>query len=274
MKLDMGAAWTDAVALIVRHRSIILIVAGVFFFLPYLALSLLMPEIMNPMAAGPNGAPQDPEAMMELLAGPFLFAMMAIAILQGVGTIALLSLLTDNARPTLGEALGTGLKALLPYIATLLLQGLLAAVAFGLPLAVAIASGNAAITALVGLLALVGFVYVYVKFSLTIPVIAIEGQFNPVAVMRRSWQLTKGNSLRLFGFFLLLWVAFVVVSIVAGMFLGLPLALMGGTVSAVGNGLIGALSNTAMVIAMMGALAAVHAQLSGSRGIPVSDVFD
>ena len=39
MKLEMNRAWNDAVRLVRRSREVVLIVAGVFFFLPYLAFT-------------------------------------------------------------------------------------------------------------------------------------------------------------------------------------------------------------------------------------------
>ena len=81
-----------------------------------------------------------------------------------------------------------------------------------------------------------------------------------------------GNSLRLLGFYLLLFIAVIVLSMIVGIMLGLPLALVGGTVAEFGSALIGSLTNTAMVIVFMGVLAAVHRQLSGADGT-VSDVF-
>lgn len=273
MKLDMSRAWNDAVRLLTSNRQVILIVAGVFFFLPYLGLSLLAPELANPMAGATPGQTQSPDAMMALFTGPVVAGMVMIGLLQAVGTIALLSMLTDHNRPTVGDAIGTGVKAVLPYLGTILLQGLLIAVVLGLPLGAAIASGSNVAAALVGIAAFVCFVYAYVKFSLAVPVIAIEQQYNPVAVLRRSWNLTKGNSFRLLGFYLLLFVAVIVLTMIAGIVLGLPLALMGGSVAAFGSALVGALTNTAMVIVFMGVLAAVHQQLAGTPDDAVSDVF-
>lgn len=274
MKLDMSRAWADAVHLLSNNRQVILVVAGVFVFLPYLALALLMPQAMNPMAGAAPGQAQSADAMMAMFTGPAMFALIAVAVLQGVGTIALLALLTDNSRPTVGDALGLGLKALLPYLATLILQGLLVGLVLGIPIGAAFASGNSAAMVVVGLLALVGFLYAYVKFSLTIPVIGIERQMNPVAVLKRSWQLTKGNSVRLLAFYVLLFIAFLVLSMIVSMVIGLPLALMGGGVATFGTALVGALSNTVMVILFMGVLAAVHRQLSGSTAEAMGDVFD
>ena len=65
------------------------------------------------------------------------------------------------------------------------------------------AAAGAAVAALLALVAVVAFVYVMVKFSLTAPVIVMEHQLNPVRALARSWHLTRGNSLRLFGFYLL-----------------------------------------------------------------------
>ena len=273
MKLDMSRAWNDAVRLLTSNRQVILIVAGVFFFLPYLGLSLLAPELANPMAGAAPGQTQSPDAMMALFTGPVIGGMLVIGVLQAVGTIALLAMLTDHARPTLGEALGTGVKSVIPYIATMLLQGLLIAVVLGLPLGAAIASGSDAAGFVVGVAAFVCFVYAYIKFSLAVPVIAIEKQMNPVSVLRRSWSLTKGNSFRLLGFYLLLFVAVIVLTMIAGIVLGVPMALLGGSVAAFGSALVGALTNTAMVIVFMGVLAAVHHQLAGTPDDTVSDVF-
>lgn len=272
MKLDMSRAWADTTRLLSANLQVIVVVAGVFFFLPYLALSLLAPGIANPMAAAPPGQSQDPAAILALFTGPVIAGMVVIGLLQAIGTIALLSMLTDDARPTVGEALATGIKALLPYIGTMLLQGLLVGAVVGLPLALAIASGSSAVTAIAALAALVAFVYAYVKFSLSVPVIAIEKQFNPLAVLRRSWILTRGNSLRLLAFYLLLFIAVIVLSMIVGIMLGLPLALIGGTVAEFGSALVGSLTNTAMVIVFMGVLAAVHRQLAGADRT-VSDVF-
>ena len=59
-KLDMGRAWNEAVALISANRDMVLIVAGVFFLLPNLMLSMLAPG-----AAQPPTMPEGTEANMD-----------------------------------------------------------------------------------------------------------------------------------------------------------------------------------------------------------------
>ena len=55
MKLDMNRAWTDALSLIQANLGVVAIVAGVFFFLPYLAFMLLMPDAMASMQFAERG---------------------------------------------------------------------------------------------------------------------------------------------------------------------------------------------------------------------------
>src|SRR3546814_2992847 len=80
------------------------------------------------------------------------------------------------------------------------------------------------------LLAIVVAIYCAVKISLVGPVIAIDGIRNPVAVLARSWGLTKGNSFRLALFYLLLVVAIGVVSIIVTIVSGVIFAVIGGEV--------------------------------------------
>ena len=48
MKFDMSAAWNEATRLMAANRDVLLIVAGVFFFLPYVAFMLIF---MNELTA-------------------------------------------------------------------------------------------------------------------------------------------------------------------------------------------------------------------------------
>ena len=63
MKLDINRAWTDALNLIQTNSGVVAIVAGVFFFLPYFALVLLMPDMAQSMAFEPNS--DDPSVVMD-----------------------------------------------------------------------------------------------------------------------------------------------------------------------------------------------------------------
>ncbi len=265
VKLDMGRAWNDAVAQIKANRDVILIVAGVFFLLPNLAMSLLMPLPPEAPAIPAGAQPDFAPLMAEMSAwmADVWWIVALVVLMQAVGTLGLLALLTDRARPTVGEALGFGIKAMPTYLATQIITGVAAGVLFGAILLLGQASP--AIGVILGLLLVLAMFYAMLKLSLVTPVIAIEKQLNPLAAMRRSWRLTKGNSLLILAFFLLLVVAFLVISMVAGLVF-MAFSLLGDEVglivSALGNGVL----TMAMVVVMVAALAGVHHQLSGSDG--------
>jgi hypothetical protein len=266
MKFEMGRAWNDAVALLRANQQVVLIVAGVFFFLPYLALILFMPDYAA--ALGTSGTAQPGninEALAEIgrVYGDIWWALILMGVVQGVGMLGLLALLTDRNRPTVGEALVIGAKCFLPYLGAQILQTILIALVILIPVLVGGAAG-VGVGVVVGLLAVVAIIYLFTKFSLTVPVIVVEGVLNPVTALARSWSLTKGNSLRLFGFYLLLFIALVVVSIVLGIVMGVIGALAGSDGALIVSGLSNGIINMIAIAVFLAVLAAVHRQLSGS----------
>ena len=276
IKLDMGKAWNDAVALLSANKDVVLIVAGVFFFLPNAIAALAMPQATAEFAEmTAANADSDPQAMLDMMLAVYSEIWWIIVLLAGfqaIGMLGLMALLTNASRPTVGEALGFGTKALIPYIAVQLLASLLMVLVVGVPTAI----GALVAPALGALLALVGIVlavYVYVKLSLTSPVIAIERTLNPFAVLRRSWQLTKGNSFRLFAFYLLLIIVLAVISIIAGM-IWTVFGIMGEQIGLFASAIGGALVSMASVAIFMAVLVAVHRQLSGGTDEAVRETFD
>lgn len=272
MKLDMGAAWNGAMAMLGANRTVVLVVAGVFFFLPYLALALLLPQALQPQAEA-----ADPTAALAILGdiyATYWWAFLLLSIAQGIGLLALLALLTDRSRPTVGEALQWGAKGFLPYIAAQLLLALGLGIVIGLPIAGAAMSGLPLVTFLVGLIGVVFMVYAMIKFSLVAQVIAIDRILNPVAALKRSWLLTKGNSVRLLGFYFLLLLAIGVTSLIVTMIFGVVFAALGGQAELVGNGVVSSAINAVFVVIFMAVLAAVHRQLAGPSAEAVQEVFE
>lgn len=268
MKFDMGQAWSQALLMLGANRDLIGVVAGVFFFLPYLALLLMVPEFSTEMPATQPGA--DPQAVYDALIALYARVwpyMLIVTVLQGIGSLTLLALLRDSTRPTLGEALKLGLVAFLPYVAAQLLVGL------GLGIVAAVLAGgagaiSAALGVLVFLLVLVGAIYVVVKTSLIMPAVSIERVYNPIAAIVRSWRLTKGNSLRLFLFYFLIVIAGLIVVMVIQMVFGLVFALFGAEGQAIGNGIVASLLNAGWASLMLAVVAAAHRQLaSGSTEV-------
>jgi hypothetical protein len=262
MKLDMSQAWNQAMAMLGANRDLIAIVAGVFFFLPYAAVVLMVPELSAPMPSARTEAEMQAafEALLAVYAAiwPYL---LVIVILQAIGSLTLLALLRDSARPTLGDALKLGVTGFLPYLAAQLIVGFAFSLIGGLAVggAAALSQGLGILMMLIVIIALV---YVMVKISLAMPVIGIERVYNPIAALRRSWRLTKGNSLRLTAFFALIVIAGWIITAVIGMIFGLVFALFGEQGALIGNALVGSLLNAAFVTVLLAVLAAAHRQLA------------
>lgn len=275
MKFDMSAAWSEAMRLIAANRQVVAVVAGVFFFLPYLIFMLLFMNQMAALEAAQAGNP-DPEAMGEAMMGFYgdiWWVVLLAAVVQGIGMLGLLALLTDRSRPTVGEALKTGAKLVLPYLGA----QMLISVILGLLILVPIAVGTAAsVTAgvLLGAAAAVVFVYLFIKFLLTPAVIAIERQANPLSALGRSWRLTSGNSLRIFLFVFLLFIAVAVVGGVFSMIAGLIFALGGPETSLIGQAVMSGLVNAVFYVIFLGVLAAIYRQLAGPSDAAVRETFD
>ncbi len=278
-KLDMGKAWTHATGLIGSNRDTIGAIAGLFFFLPSLALALFAPDLVNPPVAGPDGA--DPQVAFQAMINQMTQAyadnwpmFLAMTLAQFIGSMSLLALLTDRARPTVREALTTGFASLFPYLAAQLLSALGVALLIGIPLGLVSAAGSPGATLLVGaVLVAVGF-YVFVKFTLIAPVIAIDGIRNPIRALTRSWQLTKGNSFRIAAFLLLLFFTIGIISALVTGILGLVLSALGSDIAAIGLGVVNAAVNTGIGVIFLVVIAAIHRQLAGHSPEGLAATFE
>ncbi len=278
-KLDMGMAWTQATGLIGTNRDTIGAIAGLFFFLPALALALFAPELVSPEPAAPANA--DPQVAMQAMMAQITQAysdnwplFLVMTIIQFVGSMSLLALLTDRGRPTVREALMIGLASILPYVAAQLLSTLAIALAIGLPLGLIAAAGSPVAAVLAGfVLALVGL-YMFVKFTLTAPVIAIEGERNPVKALARSWKLTKGNSVRIALFLLLLFFTIGIIAALVSGIIGLIFSALGSQVAMIGNGVVSALVNSGIGVIFLVVIGAIHRQLAGQSPEGIAATFE
>jgi hypothetical protein len=273
MKLEMNRAWNDALRLLRLSREVILVVAGVFFFLPYFAFMIMAP---NPLAEA-GAAPLEPQQIVDRLGefyGQVWWVILIIVVLQAIGMLGLLALLTDRRRPTVGEALKTGAGKALPYIAAYLLLGFALGALVLILATLAALAGVPALGALVVLAAMIAWVFLFVRFSLVAPVLVKEHVVSPLAALKRSWALTLGNGWRLFGFFFLLFVTYLVVVLVVSMVLGTIFSLLGKPIAEFGDALVMSLLNAGWATLLMAVLAAVHDQLAGISPARLNETFE
>ena len=271
MTFDSNRAWKEASSAIAANREVLLALAGVFFVLPTIAFSLFFPQPES--AAG--AAPEQALATMReyyLTAAPYFIP---VGLIQMGGTLAMLTLFTDRSRPTVSEAIRQGFLAVIPYFLAQLVLGIGIGVVAVVLLTLAGLTGATAAMVLAGIVLGVGLVYVGVKTSLVAPVVAVEHQRNPVAALRRSWALTKGNSARLALFYMLIVIVFVVIVSIAMAIVGVVLALLiGGDTARLIAAVISAVLGGVFTLYFVAILASVHRQLAGPSAAAVSATFE
>lgn len=282
MKFDSNRAWTDATAAVRANREVLLALGGVFFLLPTLLSTVFLTDVQTQMveAMGAN----KPQVLNRLMAdhiGLLLGFGLGGAIAQMVGYLSVTALIGGRGRPTVGESIRLGLRALpslfavsvVGFIAVVLVLVLLSLLVVGL---FTLLGAPGAGSVLVAVLLMLALVYASVKFSLIVPVIVSEGIGNPVAAMARSWKLTRGNSLRLFGFYTLLTLAYFAIALVATFVLVGPIMLVLGQgqiailVMGVVSGAIGAVAS----IILAAVVSHSHRQLAGLSPEAVADLFE
>ncbi len=284
MKFDGNRAWNDAVRAVSANREVLLVMAGVFFFLPGLIAALFLAGFQAEMSASVTAvmaAPKNPAALQQMMhayaeIAPYFLLLLLV---QTLGYMAMLALLTDVGRPTVREAMAIGLRSLPALIGTILIFFLgyvLASLPMGVILMACIAGLGPRLGAPIGItIDMVAMLLLIIRLSLTLPVIVIEGLHRPFAALQRSWRITSGSTLRLLAFFLMLGIAYIVISIALSALLNLLVMITGtgpGFVL-VSGGIAGMISAVTSIV-LTAILAAVHHQLSGPGRGAISETFN
>jgi membrane-anchored glycerophosphoryl diester phosphodiesterase (GDPDase) len=281
MQFDMNRTWSQTLTLVKGNFQLLAIVAGVFMLLPALVIYIANPEILQVLSL------TDPEAVEATLQPAMLriglFGLAAF-ILQMIGHAALMALISGE-RPTVGEAIRAGVRAL-PSVAgavVVFFLGLIAAMfvlSFGLSLILSLIAmllgssteGAVALTTLVLMPVLIVFqLYVMVRFMMTLPVIVLEHQGNPLKALGRSWRLTRPRAWAILGFIALLGIAYFVILMVVSIVLGAIGAVTGDPAtggSALVFGLVISLVGALVAILASGILVSIHQQLSAGAEPP------
>lgn len=271
MQFDSNRAWRDASAAVNANREVLAALAGVFILLPGLALSLFYPEPPTP----DNPTPAAMMAVMRSYYGGMMLYLVPVFVLQTLGTLAMLQLFADRARPTVAEAIRAGAGGTLSYLGVQLL--ILAACVLAALIAGAggALSGSGAVTVLLLALLLVAAMYVSARLAVVAPVIAVDHERNPLAAMARSWALTQGNAGRVFGFLILVALGFLAVIMVLLLVTGALLAiLVGGEAARIVAAVISATLTTVFTVYLTACTGAVHRQLGGGSPKGTAQVFE
>lgn len=264
---NMNQAWDEAIRTLKANKELLLILAGLFFFVPALALGIFRPETLTG-PAGPDGQP----SMEALIAfynrnGGW---MLLVQLIQSVGMLSILALFIRR-RATVGESILAGLRALLPlFIATFFVALVFSALG-GMIVGFAAAASQDLAVVLAVLVALV-LLFVLARLIPLMPLLVAERRFNPFSALVDSWRLTAGAGWRILSFLALILVAVIVISLLVGGLVSLITAFIASPaaanfIAAALSGLLGAVV-TCLILAV---IMAIYRQLTApasAAGIP------
>jgi hypothetical protein len=241
LKFDMGAAWNDALALTRLHRPLVATLAGVFLFLPQLAVALLGPG--DPAFA--PGAP--PEAILSAFTDWFYAMLPYMLILLVIGTIGQLAILRLWLAPP-GLSVGEAMAASLPLMPGAIIAGILSGIAIYLGMLLLIVPG----------------LYLIGRLNLSLIAIADREVRNPITALQASWAVTQGNGWRIVGYLILIGLALGVIFLLAGMIVGALLGAILGDTSLVVLAVLESAATAIIGVLVLGVYAAIYRQLTGA----------
>lgn len=233
-KLDLNAVWARGTALLRENWQLFAVIAGVFVLLPNAFLQFALPsdaELDEPLNILVDPAKSDAvrqaaaQTLGELLA-PFVTFAGIVTVVAHVGYAALVALM-GKRRPTVGEALLTAMKAILPLVLAMVLYLASVYLVIALLQMVLIPIGAAAAAFIGAIIGMLTILFATARLSLTLPAIVLEGEMNPAKALIRSWRLTAASPGNVFGFWMMLSVAWFV-SIIILTIIGMTLTSIPG----------------------------------------------
>lgn len=258
-RFDAMQAWNSAIAAIKTNRDTLLVIAGLFFLLPQLVLAFVLPEAPTDV-----GEDEVMKQMAELYADNW-YLFIGWFVLQAIGTLCVIILLTDRARPTVGEAMGSAMRLMPINFAAQLIVMAGIGIMLLIVLLVASLTGSEGIMVLAVVVALPVAAWIFIRTSLSTPVIGAERERNPFEALKRSWAMTAGAAGRLALFFVLIFIAVMVINVVVTAVPGAILGAVAGQETAMIYGAVaGSLVAAAFALLSAALLTAIYGQL-GAR---------
>jgi len=275
MNFDMNTVWSRTVELIQANFQLLLIVAAVFLLLPAVTLYTLLPDLQT--MVDPLADQDVVAAQMASMAGPLIGGGLLSMVFQFAGYAAMVALMSD-ARPTVGQALGKGMKTVPSLFAVAILffvMYFLGAVAIILPISLLAGLAGSALIGFIGFVPVVLFVaWLAARSSMSMPVMVLEGTLNPITALTKSFALTKPKQWPILGFWVIIIVIMIVASLIFTSVFGLIAALTGtGLVSALILGLASGLTGMVYGMVLCAIAVAMHGQLAGPSAEAIEDTF-
>ncbi|MFM5884997.1 MAG: glycerophosphoryl diester phosphodiesterase membrane domain-containing protein [Novosphingobium sp.] len=292
MAFDSMAAWNRAIDWARTNASVLVPIAGIFVLIPTLVFAWFNTDLQVQLeAAAAASKPGAPNWAILPLFGKLMLVVLIMSFVQMIGTMAMLSLFADKARPTVGEALGNAFRSLPTAIAASLLM-MAGLVLFFVPalivatlvtMLLGLVTGPAVGGMIGAVVVLALLVMVFVRFVLVTPVIVLDRIANPIEALKRSWAMTKGNAGRIAFFLIVLGMGYAVIMLLAQAVAGVALGVgaladakalaAASIVTKLVVGMLQGVLGCAASIVFTGVTAAMHEQLSGTAAPAVRDTF-
>ncbi|MDQ3144619.1 MAG: hypothetical protein M3Q57_07045 [Pseudomonadota bacterium] len=260
-RLSIGTAWSEAAAFVRRERRLLA---------PVVLGLILLPSVISAMVQPPTPAGGSPEP------GAWMIVAFLMILVMMVGQMAVV-LLAEDWRGSVGEAIGqaarrlptligAGLMVMLPVI--LILSAVLAAATFATGAEGGVSAENLSGGGAIAIL-LAGVLVVLVAVRL-LPLVAViaRGSDGPIAALKRTFRMTRGQFWKLLGFVLLMAITFVIAAAAIGAVFGSIVTLAFGrpdpwSMSLLLIALIGGLIQAAFFTIYTAMLARIAVQLEG-----------
>ena len=192
--LDSSGAWQSARRMVSANRDMLVAIAGVFFLMPGLIGTVLLPV---PQLTGGMDQQQMTDAVMRFYtaAAP---VMLVLTLPMLVGYLTLLAMLLGRDRPTVGAAIGLGIRLLPSYLVAQLLIGLVLSVLW-----LTVVGGLAVILPpmIAALVSLVVMIYPLVRVVLIGPEMVARRLRNPIRAISGGLSRTRGHFLGILLYF-------------------------------------------------------------------------
>jgi hypothetical protein len=265
--LSIGRAWDEAKSALLANRKLIVPVALGLILLPAVIVSMVEPRV------APGEQPP---------AGSWMLVALAMIIVMIVGQLSIV-LLVNGWHGSVGESIGKAgrrmpifVLAALSYLVPVIL---LFSVLLGLAGVGTSASGQidwtnfSSVGWLVLMLFLLALIFVSIRLLPLLPVVASEGK-GAIASLKRSYAITAGHFWRLFGFLVMLMIAFLILALTVGAVFGSLIQITLGepepwSLSLLLIALAGGLVQAGFVMIYAAMVARIYAQLAAPQaGVP------
>lgn len=283
MKIEIPRVFSNTFGMARQQAAPLLGLWAVFLLIQIAAIGLVFVAVGGAAFAGASLDDPDPLSALGLGVGAIIavFALyFGYVFLYCVQSAAMAMSGSPLRRSDFGDALSGGFRSgvtlflafllfFVGYIILSFVSELLQAVLFFLGrLGEFLVSGAA----------FVGLIYLACRFAIITPVIAVDGERNPINAMRRSWALTDGNVLPIFIVLLVVGVATIVIGLVAVMLFGGLFFVSAASAPGMLTIVLALLTFVVFggVAAVLGAtlVSSLHAEVSSSEADDLSKTFE